>query len=162
MTLPPMSATNAPTAATMPGRSGHLRRRAARTAAGSEELQRGVDVASQPGQVDLHAGDALARRVHARLGLDLLRDEHAGGRRVLRVAVEARLVAEQLVHARDLTDALHLDDHRLPVAVAAEQVDRADVGGELSPYEDEVVAERGDACGEELLELRLDTVLLQA
>src|SRR3954453_6556100 len=118
MTLPPMSGTKAPTAGTTPGRSGPLGRRGARTAAGSEELQRGVDVAAQPGQVDLHAGDALARRVHARLGLDLLRDEHAGGRRVLRVAVEARLVAEQLVHARDLTDALPVDAHRLTVAVA--------------------------------------------
>ena len=84
------------------------------------------------------------------------------GRRELRIAVEPLLVAQQLVDARDLADALHLDDDRPPVAVAAQQVDRADVGRELAPHEHEVVAQRGDARREQLLELGLDAVLLEA
>src|SRR5205085_1375266 len=71
-TLPPMSAMYAPTAATMPGRSGHCRSSTARTAWSSEELQVGVDIAAQPGQVDLEARHARALRVDAclQLGLD--------------------------------------------------------------------------------------------
>ena len=60
------------------------------------------------------------------------------------IAVEPFLVAQQLVDAGDVADALHLDDDRAPVAVAAQQVDRADVGRELAAHEREVVAERGD------------------
>ena len=110
--------------------------------------------------ISTHATPLLSR-VDAGLGLDLLGDEHAGGRRVLRIAVESLLVAQQLVDAGDLADALHLDDDRAAVAVAAQQVDRADVGRELAAHEHEVVAQRGDARREQLLELGLDAVLLE-
>ena len=110
--------------------------------------------------ISTHATPLLSR-VHAGLGLDLLGDEHAGGRGELRIAVEALLVAQELVDAGDLADALHLDDDRAPVAVAAQQVDRADVGRELAAHEHEVVAQRGDAGREQLLQLGLDAVLLE-
>src|SRR5205823_4732606 len=138
-TFPPVSATYAPTAATMPGRSAHCKRRAARMVGRSEQREIGVDVAAQPRQVDLHARDTLALRVHPGLGLDVLRDEHAGGRRELRVAVEAFLVPQQLVDARDLGDALHLHHDRAALTVAAQQVDGTDVGWVLAPDEHEVV-----------------------
>ena len=82
-------------------------------------------------------------------------------RRELRVAVEALLVAQQLLDARDLADALHLDHDRAAVAVAAQQVDRADVGRVLAADEREVVAQRGDARREQLLQLGFDAVLLE-
>ena len=78
------------------------------------------------------------------------------------VAVESLLVAQQLVDARDLADALHLDHDRAPVAVAAQQIDRADVGRVLAPHQREVFAQRGDAGRDELLELGLHAVLLEA
>ena len=53
-------------------------------------------------------------------------------RREPRVAVEPLLVAQQLLDARDLADALHLDHDRAPVAVAAQQVDGPDVGRVLA------------------------------
>ena len=80
----------------------------------------------------------------------------------LRVAVEPLLVAQQLVDARDLADALHLDDDRAAVAVAAQQVDRSDVGRVLAAHEREVVAQRRDPRRDQLLELGLDAVLLEA
>ena len=62
----------------------------------------------------------------------------------------------------DLADALDLHHDRAVVAVAAQQVDRADVGRVLAPHQPEVVAQRGDPAGEELLELRLHPVLGEA
>ena len=74
-------------------------------------------------------------REDAGLGLDLLRHEHAAHGAQHRVAVEALEVAGELLDAVDLAAALDLDGHGLAVAVAAEQVDRADVGGVLAAHE---------------------------
>ena len=64
----------------------------------------------------------------------------------LGIEVEPFLVAQQLLHAGDLADALHLDHHRATVAVAAEEVDRADVGGVLAPHQPQTVPQ-GDERG---------------
>ena len=117
----------------MPGRSGHWSRRTARITQSigvgpQNSVRSGSTSPRRRVEVDLEPGDALALGVHLGLGLDLLRDEHARGRREPRVAVEALLVAQQLVDAGDLADALHLDHDRAAVAVAAQQVDRTDVG----------------------------------
>ena len=66
-------------------------------------------------------------------GLIDLGDEHAAHRAQQRVEVEAVEVAGQLLDAVDLAAALDLDGHRLAVGVAAQQVDRADVGRVLAP-----------------------------
>ena len=49
-----------------------------------------------------------------------------------------------------------------PVGVAAHQVDRADGGRELAPYQAQAVGQGGGVLGEQLLEVLLDAVLLQA
>ena len=84
------------------------------------------------------------------------------GRGQARVEVEALLVAEQLLDARDLAHPLHLDHDGAVVAVAAQQVDRPDVGGVLAPHQPQVVAQRGDPLGQQLLQLGFDAVLGQA
>jgi hypothetical protein len=91
----------------------------------------------------------------------VLRDEHPDGRCEPRVAVEPFLVAQQLFDARDLADALDLHHDGAAVGVATQEVDRPDVGRVFAAHEGEVVAQRGDACSEQLLQLRLDAVLLQ-
>src|SRR3954451_5789790 len=106
----------------------------------SEQLELRVVVGAELVEVDLDALDVAALGVDAGLRLDARRDEHAACRRETSVAVEPLLIAEELVDAGDLADALHLDGHGPSVAVAAEEVDRADVGGVLAPYEGEVVA----------------------
>src|SRR5262249_32983881 len=106
------------------------RRRLRRAPFRSEEAQAGGGAGAELVEVDLDALDAAALGEHARLGLDPRRDEDAVGRRVRRIAVEALLVAQQLLDARDLADALDLDDDGAAVAIAAQQVDGADVGGE--------------------------------
>ena len=78
------------------------------------------------------------------------------------VAVEQLEVAGQLLDAVDLAAPLDLDGNGPPVAVAAHQVDRADGGGVLPPHETEAVGQRRGVLGEQLLEVLLDAVLLQA
>ena len=79
-----------------------------------------------------------------------------------RVAVEQLEVAGQLLDAVDLAAALDLHGHRRAGGVAAHQVDRADGGGELPAYERQAVGQRRGVLGEQLLEVLLDAVLLQA
>ncbi len=79
-----------------------------------------------------------------------------------RVAVEELEVAGELLDAVDVAAALDLDRDGQPVGVAAHQVDRADGGGELAADEREAVGQRRGVLGEQLLEVLLDAVLLQA
>ena len=79
-----------------------------------------------------------------------------------RVAVEALEVARELLHPVDLAPPLDLDRDVAAVGVAAQQVDRADVGGVLASYELPTGAEHLTAVGQQLLQMRLDAVLLQA
>src|SRR5262245_50439905 len=144
--FPPMSATNAPTLATMPDRSAHCRRSTARIGftPASEEGEIRVGVVTQPRQVDFHARDPFALRVDASLRLDLLRDEHAECRRESGVAIEPLLIAQELLDARDLAHPLDLDDDRAAIVVLAQEIDRPDVGRILATHEGEPVAKRGD------------------
>src|SRR5262245_9443976 len=80
-------------------------------------------------EVARDADDPAALGVDARLRLDLRRDEHPARRRERAVAIQALLVPQQLIDTRDLTDAFDLDHDGLAVAVAAQQVHRAEVGG---------------------------------
>src|SRR3954468_11630554 len=128
----------------------------------SEQLELRVVVGAELVEVDLDALDVAALGVDAGLRLDARRDEHAARRRETGVAVESLLVPDQLVHARDLPDALDLDRDGATVAVAAEEVDRADVGRVLAPHEGEVVAQRRHTHRDEGLELGLHPVLLEA
>ena len=67
----------------------------------------------------------------------------------------------QLLQALDLAPTLDLDgDVRTPV-VAAEEIDRADVGGVFAPDQRPAVAEDAAAVGQQLLEVPLDPVLDQ-
>ena len=77
------------------------------------------------------------------------------------VAVEPLDVPRQLLHAVDLTAALDLDGDRPPVGVAAEQVDRADVGRVLAAHEHKALGEDVRRGGQQLLEVGLDAVLRQ-
>ena len=79
-----------------------------------------------------------------------------------RVAVEELEVAGELLDAVDLAAPLDLDRDRPAVGVAAHQVDRADRGRELAADQGEAVGEGGRVLGEQLLEVLLDAVLLQA
>ena len=80
-----------------------------------------------------------------------------GGVEAIHEAGQARFV-----HAVDLTASLDLDGHVCAIGVAAQQVDRADVGRVLPLDEGEPVPERFDPRRDELLELGLDPVLLEA
>ena len=72
----------------------------------------------------MHSTPRLSANTRA-WGLILVATRTSRGRRERAVAVEPLLVAQQLLDAGDLPDALHLDDDGASVAVAAEQVDRA-------------------------------------
>ena len=138
--------------------------RVARRGSGRRQNRRrssGAPARSSSRSISTHTTPAT-RREHLRLGLDAGGHEHADGRSQARVEVEPLLVAQELLDARDLTDPLHLDDHRAVFAVAAQQVDGADVGRVLASHEPQVFAERRDPLGQELLELGLDAVLGQA
>ena len=78
------------------------------------------------------------------------------------VEVEPLLVADQLLDPRDLADPLDLDHDGPARTVAAEQVDRADVGRVLAPDDLQVLAQRLDPGRDQPLQLRLDAVLGQA
>lgn len=80
----------------------------------------------------------------------------------MRVAVEEFQVAGQLFYAVDFAAAFDLDGDCGAVGVAAEDVDRADRGGELAADEGVAVAEGGDVLGEEFLEVCFYAVLLEA
>ena len=67
----------------------------------------------------------------------------------------------QLLDRLDRPDPLDLDRDPAVLLVAAHEVDRADVGGPLPPHEPELLAERLRSRGERLLQVALDTVLLQ-
>ena len=79
-----------------------------------------------------------------------------------RVAVEQLEVAGELLDAVDLAAALDLDRDDRAGGVAAQQVDRADRGRVLAADQRQPVAERLEVLGEQLLQVRLDAVLLQA
>ena len=111
-------------------------------------------------EVDLDALDPPALCEHTGLRLDAGRDEHPSSRREVGVEVEALLVAQQLLHARDLSHSLHLDHDRGALTVAAQEVDGADVGRVLTPDEQQVVTQRRHPFRDQLLELRLDSVLV--
>ena len=123
-----------------------LRRRPVPSGAGRRPRQNSLRSPGAPArrslEVDLDALDAAALGVDPRLRLDPRRHEHAARRRERAVAVEAFLVAQQLLDAGDLADALHLDHDGAAVAVAAQQVDRPEIGRVLAPDELEVVAQR--------------------
>src|SRR3954454_7618720 len=104
---------------------------------GSEQLEVGCVVLSKVVERDLDAVDAATARVDLGLRLDAGRDEHAPGRGEPGVPVEPLLVADQLLDSGDLADALDLDRYRPTLAVAAQQVDRADVGRVLAPHQRE-------------------------
>ena len=68
-------------------------------------------------------------------GFTDLRDEDAAHRTQHRVEVHPLDVARELLDAVDLAAALHFDRDRDTVAVAAQQVDGADVGRMLAAHE---------------------------
>ena len=79
-----------------------------------------------------------------------------------RVAVEQLEVAGQLLDAVDLAAPLDLHGDGRAVGVAAHQVDRADRGRVLAADQGQPVGERRRVLGEQLLQVLLDAVLLQA
>jgi len=121
-----------------------------------------VDAAAELVEVDLDPLDPARLGEHAGLGLDPRGHEQAPGGGEAAVAVEALLVSEELLDSGDLAHSLHLHHHRGALAVAAEQVDGPDVGGVLAPHQRHPLPERRDPGREQLLELGLHAVLLEA
>ena len=78
------------------------------------------------------------------------------------VAVEQLEVAGELLDAVDVAAALDLDGHAEAGRVATHQVDRTDRRRELAADEREAVGQRCRVLGQQLLEVLLDAVLLQA
>lgn len=99
--------------------------------------------------VEHHAADSAVRRQHPGLRLDLLRRKDALHRGEVGIAVEQLQIAGQLLHAVDVTAALQLHGHGLPVRVPAQDVDRADGGGVLAADQGVALAEDLDPVGEE-------------
>src|SRR3546814_11770694 len=69
----------------------------------------------------------------------LFRSEHAAHGPQARVALEELEVPSQLLHAVDATLPLDLHGHGSAFAVAAQQVDRADLGAVLAAHQDHAV-----------------------
>ena len=112
--------------------------------------------------VDLDADDAALGGEGLRLRLDHLGDEHPAHRAQHRVALHELEVPGELLHAVDLAAALDLDRDGAALGVAAEQVDGADLGAVLAAHEHQPGLELVARGGEQLLEVGLDAVLLQA
>ena len=98
---------------------------------------------------------------HPGLRLDLLGDEHAPHRAQHRVALEELEVAGELLDAVDLAPALDLDGDGAALGVAAQQVDRADVGRVLPADEPQPGGDGVAVGGQQLLQVGLDAVLPQ-
>src|SRR5215218_6814355 len=105
-----------------------------------EQRERGLALAPQHGEVDLHPGDAPGLRKDAGLGLHHLRGEHAAALAERRVEPDAVEVAAELLDGVDRADALDLDRDPAVVLVAAHEVHRADVGRPLAAHEAEALA----------------------
>src|SRR6266540_7237838 len=110
--------------------------------------------------VDLHAVDAPLAGEHPRLRLELQRHQHPP--HLLQPRPHPHQVARELLDAVDLAAALDLDRHVATLRVAAQQVDRADVGRVLQRHQAEARADGVAAFGEQGLEVLLDAVLDQA
>src|SRR5438132_12341035 len=95
---------------------------------GSEEAQVARLDAAELVVVDLDPSEATRLREHARLWAHNLRDEHPSHRAKQRVEVEPLDIARELLDSVDLTAPLDFDRNRGTVTIAAEQVDRSDVG----------------------------------
>src|SRR3954462_7000137 len=72
------------------------------------------------------------------------------------ITVEQLQVARQLLHAVYVAATFDLDGDAASAGVPAEQVDRSDRGGELTPDEAPARSERLDLSGEQLLQMCLD------
>src|SRR4051812_19731704 len=127
-----------------------------------EEDEVRLALAPQHREVDLDAVDPARLGQHARLRLDELRGEDAAARRRRRVAADALEVARELLDRVDRADALDLDGEPLVVAVAAHEVDGADVRRPLAAHEPQPFAAPLGRGRELDLEVRLDAVLGQS
>ncbi len=78
-----------------------------------------------------------------------------------RVVTEPLQVAGQLLHPVDLPATLDLDGDRLTLVRPTEEIDRTDVRGVLAPEQGEAGLQRPGLLSEQLLEVRLDAILLQ-
>src|SRR5437763_1583547 len=137
------------------GASGATRR------SGREQLQLGLALAAQQLQVDLDALDPARARQHARLRLDDLRREHAATRAERRVQAHPFEVAAQLLDGVDRRDPLDLDRDPPIVSVPAHQIDRANVRRPLPPDEPQALPAPVRRRGQQLLQLRLEALLLE-
>ena len=78
-----------------------------------------------------------------------------------RIDADEAEVARQLLDRLDRPDPLDLDRDPAVVAVAAHQIDRADLGHPLAPDEPELALQALGPVGERLLQVLLDAVLLE-
>ena len=99
-------------------------------------------------------------RQHLGLRLEALRREHPA--HLAQHRRDPLQVPRQLLDAVDLGVPLDLDEHVRAGLVAAQQVDRADVGEVLALHQRPAGAEHLAAVGEQLLQLLLDAVLHQS
>src|SRR3954469_18047756 len=107
---------------------------------GREQREVRLALAAQHGQGDLDARDPARLRQHPRLRLDRLRRQDAATRTHRRVEPDPLEVAAQLLGAADRPDPLDLDRDPAVLAVAAHEVNRADVARPLAPGEPEALA----------------------
>ena len=129
---------------------------------GSEEAEVVGLHAAQGVVVDLDPAEPAGLGEHLRLGLDHLGDEHATDLAERRVELQPFDVAGELLDAVDLAASLHLDGHHGVRLVAAHEIDRPDRRRVLAAHEGEALLDRVRARGQQLLEVGLDAVLLQA
>ncbi|CAB4943460.1 unannotated protein [freshwater metagenome] len=77
------------------------------------------------------------------------------------VEVHAFEIARELFDAVDFASALDLDSNGPPVGIAAQQLHGADVGEVLALDEAKVIGNRSWIRGQQLLQMRLNSVFLQ-
>ncbi len=109
--------------------------------------------------IEDNAADAAILGERAGLGLDLLRGKNSLDRREQGVTVHQLEVTGELLNTVDIAPALELDRDVRTRFVPCQNIDRADGRVILSSHELVSIAEGVDVLGEQLLKIRLDTVL---
>jgi hypothetical protein len=112
--------------------------------------------------VEKQTTDAAVSREGARLWLDLLRREHSGDGGEQRIAVHELEVARQLFDAVNVAAPLDLNGDGCPARVTRQNVDGPDRRHVLAAHEGVSVTHEVDLFSEELLQVRLNPILLQA
>ena len=111
--------------------------------------------------VDLHVSDPASCGEYLGLRSDGHRGKDPSHWMETGVVGQPVQVSGQLLHTVQFTPPFDLHHHGVPGRRPAQQVDRSDVGGILTPDQSEAFFENVGLRGEQLLQVAFDTVLLQ-